>query len=186
MQTNLVFYGLAEAPKGDTENCEHKLRDFLRNELDFDDQETVNNIVFDRVHRLGRPRRDQDANPRPIVARFERYRDRELIREAGKRLNDKNNGYNIREQFPQEIEIRRKQLYPVMRHYLRDRNNRVVLVRDKLYINGELYKREEESQNRKQYIAEPIKPSRRTVRGVRLAERPSIETRNRFGPLRMD
>ena len=60
MQSNLVFYGLAENPKGEPDNTECKLRDFLRNELNFQNPETVNNVVFDRVHRLGRPRRDQN------------------------------------------------------------------------------------------------------------------------------
>ena len=120
MQSNLVFYGLAEAPKGEPDNTECKLRDFLRNELNFQNPETVNNVVFDRVHRLGRPRRDQNSYPRPVVAKFERYRDRGLVRDAGKELNDKNNEYKIREQFPPEIELRRKLLYPVMRSYQRD------------------------------------------------------------------
>ena len=193
MQSNLVFYGLAEAPKGEPDNTESKLRDFLRTELNFQTPEIVNSIVFDRVHRLGRPRHDQSNYPRPIVAKFERYRDRELIREAGRGLNDKNNGYNIREQFPSEIEARRKLLYPVMRSYQRDPKNRVALVRDKLYINGVLYEPpvtnvSDLSQNRQQYSAEPLKSSvrnRRVARGFRLVERSSIETRNSFEPLRM-
>ena len=194
MQSNLVFYGLAEAPKGEPDNPESKLRDFLRNELTFDTPETVNNVVFDRVHRLGRPRRDQNSYPRPIVAKFERYRDRELIRQAARELNDKDNGYNIREQFPPEIEARRKLLYPVMRSYLRDPKNRVALVRDKLYINGALYEPPgangtDSSKNRPQYSAEPLKPrihNRRVVRGVRLVERPPIETHNPFETLGME
>ena len=194
MQSNLVFYGLTEAPKGEPDNTESKLKDFLKHELSFDNPETVNNIVFDRVHRLGRPRRDQSSYPRPIVAKFERYRDRELIRNAGRELNDKNNGYNIREQFPPEIEARRKLLYPVMRSYQRDPKNRVALVRDKLYINGTLYEsnitnNSDISQSRQQYSAEPLKSSarnRRFVRGVRLVERHPIETHNPFDALRMD
>ena len=92
MQSNLFFYGLAEAPKGEPDNTESKVRDFLRNGLNFDTPETVNNVVFDRVHRLGRPRSDQNSYPRPIVAKFERYRERELIRQAARELNDKDNG----------------------------------------------------------------------------------------------
>ena len=40
-QSNLVFYGSAEAPKVEPDNTESKLRDFLRNELNFQKQETV-------------------------------------------------------------------------------------------------------------------------------------------------
>ena len=186
--TPLGFYGLTEAPKGEPDNTESKLKDFLKHELSFDNPETVNNIVFDRVPRLERPKRDQSSYPRPIVAKFERYRDRELVRNAGRELNDKNNGYNLREQFPPEIEARRKLLYPVMRSYQRDPKNRIALVRDKLYINGTLYEsnitnNSDISQSRQQYGAEPLKSSarnRRFVRGVRLVERHPIETHNPF------
>ena len=76
---------------------------------------------------------------RPIVAKFERYTDRETIRKESFELNREDNGYAVREQFPYEIEQRRKQLYPVMKHYKKNKNNKVVLVRDKLYINGKRY-----------------------------------------------
>ena len=196
MQSNLVFYGLAEAPKGESDNTESKLKDFLSHELDLEDPNIVDSIVFDRVHRLGRPRHDQNVNPRPIVAKFERYRERELIKEAGRTLNDKDVGYKIREQFPPEIEARRKLLYPVMRSYQRDPKNRVALVRDKLYINNKLYQPPATSdsgvfQNRQQNTAYPGHNTqngrnRRFVRGVRLSERPPIETHNPFEPLRID
>ena len=142
-------------------------------------------MVFDRVHRLGRPRDNQKSNPRPIVAKFERYKDRELIRIAGKDLNEKKNGFSIREQFPPEIEAKRKLLYPVMRSYLKDPRNRVALVRDKLYINGKLYTAPvaSESGERTESIDAVKINQRKYARGVRLVERAPIETRNAFEPL---
>ena len=53
MQSNLVFYGIAEAPQGETDNTESKLRDFLKHELEIERPEKIDEIVFDRVHRLG-------------------------------------------------------------------------------------------------------------------------------------
>ena len=76
--------------------------------------------------------------PRPIVAVFERFSDREMIKNVASTLKGKN--FSIREQFPAEIEQRRKPLYPVMRKALVDKNNKVKMVRDKLYINNTLYK----------------------------------------------
>ena len=99
----------------------------------------MNEIVFDLVHRLGRPKWDQHENPRPMVANFELYKDREFIRQNSKTLNERRCAYYIREQFPPAIEATRKPFYPVMRQYSRDPSNRVALVRDKLYINGRLY-----------------------------------------------
>ena len=137
MQPNLVFYGIAEAPSGDADNTESKLRDFLKHELDLEGPEKVSEIVFDRVHRLGRPKWDQHENPRPIVAKC--YKDRKFIRQNSKTLNERKCAYYIREQFPPAIEATRKLLYPVMTQYSRGPSNRVALVRDKLYINGRLY-----------------------------------------------
>lgn len=185
MQSNLVFYGLGEAARGTNDHTEEKLKDFLKNELALENPDIINDMVFDRVHRLGRPRDNQKSNPRPIVAKFERYKDRELIRIAGKDLNEKKNGFSIREQFPPEIEAKRKLLYPVMRSYLKDPRNRVALVRDKLYINGKLYNAPvaSESGERTESIDAVKINQRKYARGVRLVERAPIETRNAFEPL---
>jgi hypothetical protein len=46
--------------------------------------------------------------------------------------------FGIREQFPFEIEQRQRILYPIMKDAKRT-NQQVALVRDRLYINNELY-----------------------------------------------
>ena len=84
MQQNLVCFGIAEAPVGEPDKPESKLRDFLKNELTFDDPNFIDTVVFDRVHTLGWPKRFRAAKPRLIVTRFERYKDREAIRLASK------------------------------------------------------------------------------------------------------
>ena len=138
MQENLLFFGLGEPPRGQKDSCEMMLRDFLKCQLQIAD-DRADAIVFDRVHRLGKPKYDPRSNPRPIVAKFENFPDREVVRKAGIELNKRRNGFSVREQFPPEIEERRKKLYPVMRRYLQNDENRVSLVRDKLYVNGKLY-----------------------------------------------
>ena len=167
MQQNLVFYGLAESPYGTVDNTESKIRDFLRTELELEEPNFAETVVFDRVHRIGRRKRYQGAKPRPIVARFERYRDREVIRSAAKDLNAKENGYNIREQFPPEMEEKRKKLYPVMRKALQNPKNRVFLVRDKLIINGEQYIPPPENAAN----SNPVEPDDQSRRGIRLNDR---------------
>ena len=96
------------------DNTESKLKDFLKHELDLEEPEKVNDIVFDRVHRLGRPKWDQHENPRPIEAKFEHCNDREFNSQNSKSLNERRCGYYIREQIPPAIEATRKLLYPVM------------------------------------------------------------------------
>ena len=51
----------------------------------------------------------------------------------------KGSDYWVQEQFPPEVEQRRKALYPIMREE-RKKKNKVALVKDKLFINGVEYK----------------------------------------------
>lgn len=128
MQENLLFFGIPEGneqslPSGASninnsgkqvpENTEDRLSQFMANELQLETPDVAANIKFDRVHRIGV--RKRNGNPRPIVAKFERYSDREVIRQAGMELNSNpSSKYRVREQFPKEIEDRQKLLYPVM------------------------------------------------------------------------
>ena len=108
MRENLIFSGIKESitRADEQEDCETRLRTFLR-----EDMGISRSIGFDRVHRLGRFKPAQ-LRPRPIVAKFTFYRDKEFVRqEAPKVLIG--TGYSVNEQFPQEIESRRKVLYPV-------------------------------------------------------------------------
>ena len=74
---------------------------------------------------------------RPIVVKFEKYKDKERIRRlAPDKL--KNKGYYVDEQFPREIEDRRRVLYPV-RGVARKAGDDCVLSVDRLFINNERY-----------------------------------------------
>ena len=129
MRENLIFTGIHDPgdPKEDTETA---LRRFLSNEMNID-----YDIPFDRVHRLGKY---DDTKTRPIIAKFERFRDRERVRLAAPAaLRDKD--YGVREQFPIEIENKRRVLYPIMKRYKQNSENKVVMARDKLYINDVQY-----------------------------------------------
>ena len=131
MRENLIFTGIKERdyPNEDTETS---LRLFLADEMNIH-----YDIPFDRVHRLGKFDSTK-IYPRPIIAKFERFRDRERVRLAAPAaLRGKD--YGVREQFPAEIENKRRELYPIMKRYKHNTNNKVALVRDKLYINGVQY-----------------------------------------------
>ena len=92
------------------------------------------NISFHRVHRLGYNQRYSDY-PRKIVAKFEHFKDRELVRLAApKTLRGKYHG--VREQFPKVVEDKRKLLYPEMKRAKADKTNKVRLVRDKLFVKN--------------------------------------------------
>lgn len=97
MQENLLFFGLAEHQENGSENVEGKLREFLKNELTLESEYEIDSIAFDRVHRLGGRKMNWRRQPRPVVAKFEKYTDREKIRKLGVELNKKQIGYSVRE-----------------------------------------------------------------------------------------
>ena len=72
------------------------------------------------------------------MAKFLRYQDKEFIRRSANLLKGTTIGkLKIEtEQFPKEITVTRKKLYPVMKKAKED-GNVVKLIKDKLFINGD-------------------------------------------------
>jgi hypothetical protein len=126
MKSNLIFTGLNRVQNEDTEDL---LCGFLHHELEINYR-----IEFGNVHRF--KTRSGDNRSPPIVARFLYHSDLRFVLNNANKLRGK--PFGIREQFPFEIEQRRKILYPIMKDVKRT-NQRVTLVRDRLYINNELY-----------------------------------------------
>ncbi|KAK3102973.1 hypothetical protein FSP39_015426 [Pinctada imbricata] len=127
MRDNLIFNGIIEAPEENTENV---LVDFLKQEMDIE----LDPTKFHRVHRMGR---GGNGKTRPIVAKFVLYKEKELVRKAAAtKLRGK--PYGIGEQYPREINDRRKELYP---HYKRAKQQglKAVMSGDRLYINNRLF-----------------------------------------------
>ncbi|CAC5372921.1 unnamed protein product [Mytilus coruscus] len=109
------------------EDCGDKLRPFLYHEMGIQQR-----LEFGNVHRFGKSYRDK---PRPIIARFLYFSELAMVKHAGKTLNGTH--YGVNQQFPVEIEEKRRKLYPIMKAERRNRS-KVVLIRDKLYVNDEL------------------------------------------------
>jgi hypothetical protein len=85
----LIFHGIAETEE---ENCEEKLDEFIRDRLGIE-----NKVEFHRVHRMGRR---VTGKSRPIVAKFVKFKDREIVwKSAFTKLNgDETKQYGINEQ----------------------------------------------------------------------------------------
>ncbi|CAC5376126.1 unnamed protein product [Mytilus coruscus] len=126
MKNNLIFSGLYEVRE---ENTEELLRTFLHREIGIDYR-----IEFGNVHRFS----NYPRGKRPIVARFLYFSDLQYVLNNAYKL--RNTQYGIRQQFPKEIEDNRKLLYPIQKEAKRQ-GKRVVLVRDRLYIDNQLYTR---------------------------------------------
>jgi hypothetical protein len=129
MRDNLLFFGLPEV-EGSDEDCVKTIHQFCKDKLNMADAETT--IKLDRAHRIGR----RGPRPRPVVAKFNFFPVREEVRRSSYKLKDTT--YGISEQFPREIQERRKQLLPVLHQAKRD-GKRANLVVDRLYIDGRPY-----------------------------------------------
>ena len=115
------------------EDTEDVLRKFLERDLGYRE---ARNVEIQRVHRIGKSR---DGNPRPILARFLRYKDCQQIFLLGHRLKDTN--FQMFRDLPREIISRRKLQ---MGAFKDARRNGVAASfsqsqPDKLYIRGKLW-----------------------------------------------
>lgn len=116
------------------ENCEAKVHQFLSKVLNIQDPESK--VHIDRAHRVGPFRA---AKTRPIVAKFGDTASKLVVKDALKTVNLRNSPYNATEQYPPEVQQRRRELIPVMIQARKD-GKRATLVRDKLIIKGREYK----------------------------------------------
>ncbi len=124
---NLVFLNI---PEQTGENCRDVLNNFLKStKLNLQEE-----IKFQRVHRLGPA--NSKGGPRPIIARFLFYPDREKI--WSMRSNLKGTQYIIKEDFPADTERKRRSLYPVLRR-AKDLKKKASMKNDKLVIDGTAY-----------------------------------------------
>ena len=132
---NIKFENIEEVPDLNThqEDTERVLRNFLESELGYIDASCVE---IQRVHRLNKKK---DAKPRPIIARFLRYKDCEQILSLGHRL--KSTGYKMYHDLPYGI-VERRRLQ--MDTFKTARRNKIPASfsksqPDKLYIRGKLW-----------------------------------------------
>ena len=110
------------------------LKAFLQNQLKVD----VGSIEFQRVHRVGKI--NKDGRPRPIIARFFQYGDREFIFSKAKSLKD--TGFRMSPDLPREI-VRWRKLHVQEKkmNEARKAGRRAYFSHtepDKLYIEGVL------------------------------------------------
>ena len=100
-------------------------------------REDVNEIRFERVHRLRTPRNARrSTNTRPVIAKFSVYQDKEFVWFKVKNL--KGTKIGISHDYPKEIEAIHTKLYPVLKKAKQKKQSAFFKV-DKLVINGQVY-----------------------------------------------
>ena len=107
---------------------------------------TRDTIEFQRIHRVGKPQKHD--GPRPIIARFLRYADRErVLHQARKTL--KNKGFSMFEDIPKEVLLQVKKVAEQkVQRSLKDKGYNVYFSKkfpDKLYVNGQFIPHHEQS-----------------------------------------
>lgn len=130
---NIKFMNIAVDSTEEREDAEETLRSFLERDLGLLDARSVE---IQRVHRSGK---GKDGGPRPILARFLRYKDVQKIFSLGHRLKDTD--YQMFRDYPAEIVKRRKEQ---MKTFKEARKNGIPAAfsqsqPDKLYIRGRLW-----------------------------------------------
>ena len=131
---NIKFENINEFEDGsDKEDAEQVLRNFMDTELGYMDAMTME---FQRVHRLGKKKENE---PRPILARFLRFKDCEKILSLGRRLKESN--YKMYQDLPREIVQRRKKQMPIFK---KAKENKIPAAfskaqPDKLFVRGKLW-----------------------------------------------
>ena len=131
MRDNLLFSNIPETQNETSKDTEHILRQFLKTDLRMEETQ-INSVKFDRVHRIAGSR-----TPRVIVAKFNEYQQRQLVRGMSKNLRGTN--FYINEQYPPEVVSERKELIRIMKRK-REEGHEVRLVYNKLYVDNRLYR----------------------------------------------
>ena len=134
MRNNLMFYNLAERQENrQDENCEEKVIQFC--EVELEQINARNELVIERAHRIGEYK---PTKTRPIVVRFNNYKQKEAVKKVAiSKLTD--SIYAVGDQFPKEVQDKRRDLLPAKKSAQR-KGQRAVFLYDKLYIDGVLYK----------------------------------------------
>ena len=89
-------------------------------------------LNFERVHRIGTKQRGSTV-ARNIVAKFSAFKDRETVKRQ--RANLRGTSFSVFEQYPREINEKRKKLLPKLRE-AKSNNQRAWISYDTLYIDG--------------------------------------------------
>lgn len=135
MRENLIFTGIPMEDKNETSDATEKIIEkFMREDLKM---EVV--AEFHRAHRFGKeytetkPDGTENYTTRPIVCRFTNFKERERVRSVASEL--KGTRYGISEQFPKEINDRRKALWPYFQE-AKKQKKKAVFRRDRLFVEG--------------------------------------------------
>ena len=136
---NLLIRGIKEQAEETEKMCEDAVRQLLISEMNINDDK-VKKMVLVRCHRIGPNNNDNNSTNycRAIIVRFLDFNDRKLV--WGERMALAGKEYSISENFANNIEYRRRLLYPIMKAAKKSAKYQKVLLRgDILVVDNEEY-----------------------------------------------
>ena len=143
-RSNFRVYGVRDSSHETPAETEQVLRNVLIQQLQIP-EEDVNNMSFDRVHRISNTRAVNQTNksksPRPIIAKASFYQDKEQILSYARSL-PKGSKIGVASDFPKEIANMHKKLYPILKAAKAQKKKAFFNV-DKLIIEGQVYRGKE-------------------------------------------
>lgn len=134
-RNNLVLRGIKEDKEETSDICLGLTKSFLKTNLKMNVQ-YVDSLDIVRCHRLGGHR--GAGYIRPIIVRFQRFHDRQLV--WAERFNLANTTYSLHENFSNETEYNRRKLYPLLAAAKKNENYKKTFINiDKLRIDDTEY-----------------------------------------------
>ena len=139
---NIVIRGIAEEEDETNATCEEKVRRFMCEKLKLT-EDTVSAMDIVRCHRMGvldaKRRGTRHAQKRPMIVRFNSYRDKTTVWE--KRFELTGNECSMSENYSRDTEFNRQKLYAIFKKAKNMDNykKRVFLNGDILMVDGTRY-----------------------------------------------
>ena len=105
-RNNIVFFNIPESEQ-DNEDCEKLVKDVLRHNKIMDPNPEVDNVWFERAHRIGPITKKREGKQRPIIVRFSYFKQKQSVIQGGSLL--KNSPVNMSEDYSRTtIDIHKK------------------------------------------------------------------------------
>ena len=136
-RNNIKFFGIQDDDHESPKDTERKLRQFLQKEMKIPSGE-LEDIEFERVHRIPTRPKEDKGQPRPIIAKVSFFQDKEFIKSCIKNL-PKGKKYGVADDFPKEVDEIRKKLLPVLKKAKEQRKMAFFNV-EKLIIENAVYR----------------------------------------------
>lgn len=137
---NIKIFNLPEIRGETPSDTEELVKSMFEEKMNIR-KEDVDDIRFERVHRLPTRRNQNNPDkPRPVIAKFSFYQDKQFVWSSVKNLKD--TGIGLAHDYPKEIDDIHAKLYPVLKKAKRDKQQAFFKV-DKLIINGQVYRGKE-------------------------------------------